>query len=115
MFGWFRPMRSCKRWLVIHPRCGCTFLALVLAAIPARAELVRLDIRHRAPYAGGRSFGAVGTYAKLTGVAHFAVDPHDSHNAAVVDLPLAPRNSAGKVEFAADVLMLVPKDLTQGN
>jgi len=36
---------------------------------------VRLDITERAAFAGGQSFGDVGPYERLSGRAHFAIDP----------------------------------------
>ncbi len=88
---------------------------LLLLASSARAELVALDIHTREPFAGGKEFGSAGAYEKLVGVAHFAVDPKHPRNKAIVDLDLAPRNAAGKVEFTSDVYILKPKDLAKGN
>src|SRR5205085_2461766 len=59
-------MRSRSCWLAL-------VLGLVLCA-PARAELVALDIRSRAPFAGGQSFGNVGPYDQITALARFAID-----------------------------------------
>jgi len=56
------------------------------------------------------AFGKTGPYEVLVGVARFAVDPAHLRNRAVVDLPLAPRNKDGKVEFEADVFILAPTD-----
>src|SRR5205807_9964784 len=74
-----------------------------------------LEIYRREPFAGGAAFGDTGPYEKLVGVARFAVDPKDPHNRDIIDLELAPRNAEGKVEFEADVFLLVPKDLSKGN
>src|SRR5690242_9740310 len=65
--------------------------ALVLGMVlpgAASAELVTLHIQQREPYASGVTFGDVGAYEKVTGIARFAVDPGDPHNAMVVDLSL---------------------------
>jgi hypothetical protein len=88
---------------------------LALAAHDARAELLALDIHRREPFAGGAAFGDVGPYEKLVGVARYAVDPAHVRNSAIVDLALAPRNAAGKVEFESDVYILAPKDPAKGN
>lgn len=92
-------------------------LLLVLLVCPAglRAELISLEIHKTEPFADGKSFGDVGPYEKLTGVARFAVDPMHVRNRVIVDVELAPRNQAGKVEFAADVFILAPKDRRKGN
>src|SRR5262245_18742558 len=102
-----------------RPDRNATFrLALfVLLLLPAaaRAEVKALEIHRREAFAGGMAFGDVGAYEKLVGVARFVVDPADPHNKQIVDLNLAPRNGQGKVEFEADVCLLVPKDLSKGN
>ena len=46
---------------------------------------------------------------------YFAVDPKLPANRAIVDIDLAPRNSAGLVEFSADLLVLRPKDPAKSN
>jgi hypothetical protein len=89
--------------------------ALLLLPSTARAELIALDVQRREPFAGGASFGDVGPYEKIVGVARFAVDPNHPRNKDIVDLDLAPRNTAGKVEFEADFYILAPKDPAKGN
>ncbi len=89
-------------------------LALALAG-PARAALVALEVQRREPFASGKSFGAAGPYEKIAGIARFAVDPRHACNGVIVDLPLAPRNAEGKVEFEADFFILAPKDPARGN
>lgn len=83
------------------------------AASPA--EIVRFDILAREPAFAGRSFGNVGTYERITARATFALNPSDDRNAVITDLALAPRNSDGKVEAAADVVILRPSDPARGN
>jgi len=79
---------------------------LLLSSSVLRAELIALDIRERQPFAGGIGFGKSGSYEKITGVAHFAIDPKHPGNKEIVDLHLAPRNADGKVEFQTDVVTL---------
>jgi hypothetical protein len=55
-------------------------------------------------------FGEVGPYEELKGRLHLAVDPGHPANRAITDLGLAPRNAGGRVDFAADVTLLVPAD-----
>ncbi len=90
-------------------------LVLFSLAIPASGEVIDLSFYRREPFAGGRSFGEVGPYEKLVGVARFAVDPGHPRNRWIIDLDKAPRNSAGKVEFQADIYLLVPKQPEKGN
>jgi hypothetical protein len=90
-------------------------LAFVSIFSTARAELRDLKLYSRQSFAEGMSFGDTGPYEILRGVAHYAVDPSQLRNRAIVDLPLATRNADGKVEFEADVCILAPRDPTKGN
>src|SRR5436190_21963174 len=94
-----RAMTRC--WLALA-------LALFTAASNLYAEVTHLDITTRA------DIGTSG-YEKVSGILHFAVDPHDPRNAIVVDLDKAPRNAAGLVEFSSDMYIVKPKDPTRGN
>jgi len=88
--------------------------ALTLAAGPARAAVVGLEIISRAPFADGASFGTVGPYEKIRGVLHYEVEVGNQANHAIVDLQLAPK-SKGKVAFQGEFVMLKPVDLSKGN
>ena len=82
----------------------------------AEAEVVRFEVLEvESPTFEGREFGSVGRYEKIVARAFLEVDPTDQHNAGVVDLKLAPRNAAERVEFVADVVILKPIDLAKGN
>lgn len=88
------------------------FFVLVSAA---QAELVSLQVLRREPFAEGKSFGEVGPYERIIAHAKYEIDPAHSRNQGMVDLDLAPRNAAGKVEFEADVDFLAPVDLSKAN
>jgi hypothetical protein len=105
------------RWRLLHSVLIVlsAFAAALSFPAAARAELVSLDIYRREPFAAAASFGDTGPYEKLVGVAHFAVDPRHPRNRLIVDLDRAPRNAEGKVEFEADVCILMPKDPNRGN
>lgn len=90
-------------------------VALLGTAVPAQAELVRVEIKTRTDVLNGKSFGNVGAYEKLLGKAYFAVDPAHPRNKVIADIELAPRNREGKVEFSADLFILKPKDPSRGN
>ena len=94
------------RWLWI--------VGLVLA-LPAQGAVERLEITARAPFADGAAFGDVGAYEKITGRLHYAIDPADPANAAVVDLDLARRDGDGLVRFAGDFVLLRPTEPARGN
>lgn len=76
---------------------------------------IELRISRREPFAGGHEFGASGAYERLTGRAHFAVDPAHPAQAGIVDLDNAPTNASGLVEFVSDVIILKPADPERGN
>lgn len=68
----------------------------------------RMEIVERVPFAPGVSFGEVGAYEKIRGVAHFALDPMAPANARIVDLKLVPRELRGRVRFSSEFVMLRP-------
>jgi Alpha/beta hydrolase domain len=89
----------------------------------------RFEILLRRPLAGGAPFtsatgtsaagtstagtspaGEVGPYEELKGRLHFAIDPTHPVNRRITDVELAPCNSAGRVEWSADVSILLPLD-----
>src|SRR5215510_10283332 len=72
--------------------------------------VTHFDVVLRRPLADGRAFGDVGPYEELKGRLRFAVDPTHEANRRITDIDLAPRNRAGRVEFSADVSILLPVD-----
>ena len=62
------------------------------------AEITKIVIEKREPFAAGHEFGVTGAYEKLVGKAYGEVDPKSSLNKILVDLDRAPKNSRGKVE-----------------
>ena len=89
-------------------------LALGLAA-PAEARVSSIKITSSVPAYGGASFGTVGQYNLVTGVATGEVDPKDPHNAIIQDVALAPRNARGMVEYATNFQVLMPADMSKSN
>jgi hypothetical protein len=79
------------------------------------AEVTRWEILKRDPYAEGKPLGDRGPYERWTGKVHFVLDPDGKFNQQIVDLKLAPRSDAGKVEFWSDFEMLVPVDRSKAN
>ena len=73
---------------------------------PDRSESVTFD---------GLSFGSVGQYEKIRGIAYGEVDPSDPRNAVITDIELAPVNVQGMVEYSMDIFILKPVDLNRGN
>ncbi len=103
-----RPMRKLSTHLLF-------FAALVAVSLPLSAEVTRFEITEREPFAGGKAFGSVGAYERIVGRVYFELDPNVLQNRNVIDLELAPRNARGRVELFADLLILAPKDLSNGN
>jgi Alpha/beta hydrolase domain len=91
-----------------------TTLTLLTASL-AHAEVTRVEVTSRQDVAGGRAFGAAGTYEQIRGRIFFALDPAHPRNARIADIALAPRNAQGRVEASADLWILAPKDATKGN
>jgi len=77
--------------------------------------VTRFEIRSREPFEDGRQFGDVGAYERIDGVLHFAVDPGNPANAAVVDIERAERDASGAVRFEANATLLQPVDPDRGN
>lgn len=77
--------------------------------------LTRFEITARQSVLDGKKFGDAGAYEQLEGSAWFEVDPENPLNQPVVDLQLAPRNPAGRVECRADIWILKPVDPARGN
>ena len=90
-------------------------VALILAPARARGEVTRVEISGHQDVLGGKSFGTVGPYEKLSGKVYFAIDPKNPRNKIIADLDKAPKNAQGRVEFSADLFILRPKDPTKGN
>src|SRR5688572_21145576 len=80
-----------------------------------RMAVTHLEIQSRAPYVGGREFGAAGAYERIDGVLHYAVEPEHEANRAIVDLDRALRGADGLVHFQADFCLLQPVDPARGS
>ncbi|HEY3150504.1 MAG TPA: alpha/beta hydrolase domain-containing protein [Candidatus Binatia bacterium] len=91
-------------------------IALLGIGKPAEARITQIVISTKtSPAFGGASFGSVGQYETLTGVAFGEVDPNDPLNAVITDIQLAPRNGRGMVEYSMDFSITKPIDLSRGN
>ena len=90
-------------------------LGAITCITPAAARITHLEITRVEPAFGGRSFGAVGTFERVTGRAYGEVDPKAAANAGIQDVDLAPTNARGMVEYATDIDILRPADPARGN
>ena len=93
-----------KRLFVVLAGLGVS----IVCVAPANAELTRVDVTTRTDVTGS-------PYEKIVGTAHFSVDPKDPRNRVIADLDKAPTNSAGRVEFSADLYILRTKDANRSN
>jgi hypothetical protein len=90
-------------------------MALAGIGVTSEARITSIQISSRAIAFGGQSFGAVGQYETLRGVAFGEVDPDDPLNEVITDIKLAPRNARGMVEYNMDFWINKPVDMTRAN
>ena len=98
-----------------RPVSALATLFLLLAAAPASADVVRIEVDARHDVADGRAWGLAGPYEALSGMVHFEADPDNPANRIVTDIALAPRNERGRVEFRSNFFLLKPTDAARGN
>ena len=91
------------------------FVVVVLFPMPSFAEITKIVIDKREPFAAGHEFGVTGAYEKLVGKAYGEVDPKKHHNKNIISLKNAPLNNRGRVEYSMDMLILKPIDMQRGN
>src|SRR3954453_9282866 len=72
------------------------------------AAVVRIEFDPNPKNAVAR--GLPPTYQVLRGKAHGELDPNDPRNRIIQDLPLAPRNARGRVEYVATFTLYRPVD-----
>ncbi|MDF1858978.1 MAG: alpha/beta hydrolase domain-containing protein [Verrucomicrobiales bacterium] len=91
------------------------WLTAFVTMAPLTAEVSRIQINDRKPFAEGERFGRTGMYEAISGRLFFEVDPVSPLNDRITDVELAPRNERGRVEFWADFFLLQPLDPAKGN
>ena len=102
---------------IVRRRAVRAIGALCLIASPGLAfgEVRKFEVESTRDVSGGRAFGPAGRYEVVTGRLYFEVDPTLLVNRSVVDLDKAQKNSNGRVEFSADVVIYRPRDPAKGN
>ena len=95
------PVKMPNKRTVLFAAFSLWLCVFVAANKEACAEVVKIDIARKDDF---------GTHNRVIGRVHFAVDPKLPRNRIIADLDLAPANKQGKVEFASDLLLFVPKD-----
>jgi hypothetical protein len=76
---------------------------------------ITLDFSRHLDFAEGHRFGDTGPYERLAGRINFELDPEDLANQNIVDLDKVSKNKSGLVEFSADLDILKPVNLNNGN
>ncbi|HUR34532.1 MAG TPA: alpha/beta hydrolase domain-containing protein, partial [Vicinamibacterales bacterium] len=95
---------------------GTALAAGALAvATDAAARITKIEITSRTIAFGGYAFDGVGQFERIVGIARGEINPADPRNAVITDIQLAPRNAAGRVEYAHNFYILKPLDPSKGN
>jgi hypothetical protein len=90
------------------------FVLMLWFAIAAEARVVRVEVLSRTPIVSAEP--GVPAYEQIWARAHFAVNPENAHNRAIVDLDKAEKgshNRLGEVFFDADLFLMRP--VSNGN
>jgi hypothetical protein len=90
-------------------RIGVGLMA-ALGWAPAWSEVTHFDVLHKTSITAESSNRFKSTEAAEKFVAHatLELDPTDSRNSVIVDIDRAPRNTNGKIDFGADVVIVRP-------
>ncbi len=99
---------------LIPSMMGVSLAALVISS-SAHAKITQIQITSRTTMFDGASFGAVGAYEQIDGIALGEIDPKDPLNALIQDIALAPKNARGMVEYSTDISILKPINPLNGN
>src|SRR5215470_364289 len=90
--------------------CCLSLTGVVFCSVSAvEARVTQVVIANtESPTFGGKNFGAVGPYERISGQITGEVDPKNPLNAIIVDIGLAPKNPNGTVTYATDFQILRP-------
>src|ERR1700693_4380449 len=95
---------------------GLGALGIMGAAPQAQARVTQVTITQaESPTFGGKTFGSVGQYERISGSVTGEVDPKDPTNGVIVDIGLAPTNAKGMVTYSTDFQILRPIERGKGN
>src|SRR5260370_36623002 len=84
-------------------------IALLSCAPAAHARVTQIVIKTvESPAFGGRAFGTVGPYERISGQIVGEADPNDRRNAILSHIGLAPKNPNGTVTYSTDFQILRP-------
>jgi hypothetical protein len=97
-------------------RAACLVVAAAVFLPPAAATqtgVTTITITSRTPAFNNQSFGAVGPYEEIKGIAAGELDPNDRRNALITDIGFAPKNANGRVEYRTTFTLLKPVDMSK--
>jgi hypothetical protein len=92
-----------------------SWMAFMLFPSVSLAEITKIAIEKREPFAGGHEFAGTGAYEKIIGKAYGAIDPGNALNKVIVNLEKAPKNAQGLVEYDVDFYIMRPVEAAKGN
>jgi hypothetical protein len=106
-----------KRFSATASFCYLCLAVVVLdGAVSAQARVTQVVIKKtESPTFGGKIFGSVGRYERISGQIFGEVDPQDPHNAIIVDIGLAPKNADGAATYSTNFEILRPIAGAKGN
>ncbi len=93
-----------------HGWSWCLVSVWLASALPAAAEVIRLDVASREPF-GREVDSKIGPYERIRGRVVYALDPAHDANADIIDLDIAVTDGQGRVQFYGDIEIIAPVDL----
>jgi hypothetical protein len=91
------------------------FVAIPALVAPALldARITKITVTSRTAAFNNQSFGAVGQYEKIKGIASGEIDPKDRRNALITDIQFAPKSARGRVEYRTNFTLVKPVDMSK--
>lgn len=106
--------RNHRQFLFYATALSPLVLGSIFASNNAEARVTRLLVEERVVIEDS-NYKGVGSYERLKGRAHFAVDPKDKRNKVIYNLDKAPKNKDNLVEFSSPFVIVKPLDFKRGN
>ncbi len=98
----------------VAPAIGIAALLAVTGTSDGRVTQISIT-SNTSPAFNGQSFGTVGQYEQIKGIAKGEIDPPDRRNAVITDINLAPRNARAMIEYTTTFTLLKPLDITKSS
>ena len=98
----------------VTPAIGIAALLAVTGTSDGRVTQISIA-SNTSPAFNGQSFGTVGQYEQIKGIAKGEIDPADRRNAVITDINLAPRNARAMIEYTTTFTLLKPRTNAWGS